>query len=401
MQAIRAFSAQPPRVQDGLRALGTNLLEAVRAPVEEAYRDPASFQQFEQAWMNFFDTALTKSPSIQGNITVFQEDGNPDAVILAVSDILNLLGEGVVEFVPMRTAQEVIKYVDAVADVLGALGTSWAGFENGQEAQAIEDLYAGLRAALDNVLPANLKNDETYKLIIGTLDGVIFNLSETVLEFQRQIVESRVCWKTQRSRDRTRPSVCPPGFYWNGETLCLPETTAAPAPASLIREEASEVSILDHATFRKGNKPDKSTSGKNRVPDGARVAICDANSEHPEKVGGWCFAACPLGMVSTGSQCKTECSAPGSQYPADDGAALCGQNQGVITEAIVNIVLGVTNGAISSALLIAGLVRDGVDSNSLTQTINSFVNLAKPFAYKQCPLPGAIPAGPPAVTGPR
>merc|ERR1719159_1310007 len=140
------------------------------------------------------------APSVHGNITLFQEEGRPDAVIMAISDILFLLSDGVVRFVPHQTAQEVAKYVDAVGDLLGAVGSSWGGFGSGQEAQAIEDL----------------RNDETYKLIIGTLDGVISSLSETVLDFQRQIVEGKVCWKVQEARQKTRPSVCSEGFYWNG-----------------------------------------------------------------------------------------------------------------------------------------------------------------------------------------
>jgi hypothetical protein len=379
MEAVRHFMAQPPEVEMGLNVLGARLLEVVKEPVEQHYNDPTAYAAFEEGWMSFFDTAATVAPSVQGNITLFTEDGSPDAIIMAVSDILTILTEGVVEFVPQETAQEVVKYVDAVADVLGALGTSWAGFESGQEAQAIEDLYFGLRAALDQVLPEDLQNDETYKLIIGTLDGIMYNLSETVQEFQRQIVEGAVCWKVQKARARKRPSVCPEGFYWNGEQLCLPEPTGQ--QASLLQDTGK----LERATARKTRSVDSATGGKQAIPNGARVALCDESGNHSEKIGHWCFATCPTGMMPAGTQCKTEC---GGEFPADDGAALCGHNAGVITQAILNMVLGAMNGAISSGLLIAAMAKDGVDSDSLVKTIEAFVHMGKPFAYKQCPLQG-------------
>merc|ERR1712224_632911 len=88
--------------------------------------------------------------------------------------------------------------------------------------------------------------------------------------------------------------------------------------------------------------------------------------------------------------CKTRCE---GEFPADDGAALCGHNPGVIAEAVMNMVIGVTNGAISSGLLISSMVANGVDTDSLVNTIQAFANMGKPFAYKTCPLPGRRSAG--------
>jgi len=382
MGAVKHFMMQPPEVEQGLDVLGKGLLEAISEPIREQYSNATAYAAFEQEWMGFFETAVSTTPAVQGNITLFQEEGRPDAVIMAISDILWLLSEGVVRFVPHETAQEVAKYVDAVGDLLGAVGASWEGFGSGQEAQAIEDLYFALRGVLDQVLPEDLRNDETYKLVIGTLDGVIYSLSETVLDFQRQIVEGTVCWKVQEARTKRRPNVCPEGFYWNGEQLCLPKPTQEPEELLQEAHRAGTAGGLERAV---AGKVDGSASGKQPIPDGAMVALCEETGNYTEKIGHWCYAACPAGMASVGLQCKTQCQ---GEFPADDGAMMCGHNPGVLAEAVMNMVIGVATGAINSGLLIASMAKDGVDTDSLVNTIQAFVNMGKPFAYQTCPLPG-------------
>ncbi|CAK0868544.1 unnamed protein product [Prorocentrum cordatum] len=353
MGAVKHFMMQPPEVEQGLDVLGKGLLEAISEPIREQYSNATAYAAFEQEWMGFFETAVSTTPAVQGNITLFQEEGRPDAVIMAISDILWLLSEGVVRFVPHETAQEVAKYVDAVGDLLGAVGASWEGFGSGQEAQAIEDLYFALRGVLDQVLPEDLRNDETYKLVIGTLDGVIYSLSETVLDFQRQIVEGT--WKVSEEE-----------------------------PEELLQEahRAGTAGGLERAV---AGKVDGSASGKQPIPDGAMVALCEETGNYTEKIGHWCYAACPAGMASVGLQCKTQCQ---GEFPADDGAMMCGHNPGVLAEAVMNMVIGVATGAINSGLLIASMAKDGVDTDSLVNTIQAFVNMGKPFAYQTCPLTG-------------
>merc|ERR1719262_674555 len=271
MQAVKHFMKKPAEVEKGLDIMGRELLEAVSGPIRQHYSDSEAYASFEEEWMKFFDQTAITAPSVHGNITLFQEEGRPEAVVSAISDILTLLSDGIVKFVPSETAQEVARYVDAVSDLLGAVGVSWSGFESGQEARAVEDLYFALRGVLDQVLPEDLRNDETYKLIIGTLDGVIYNLSETVLDFQRQIVEGAVCWKVQEGREKKRPSVCPEGFYWNGAQFCLPTPTQEPA-ALLQARRASAKGGLERAV---AGKVDSSAGAKAPIPDGAMVALCE------------------------------------------------------------------------------------------------------------------------------
>lgn len=372
--AVEQFAED--KVEDGLNSLGSSLLEAVSEPVKQTHNDSLAHKEFEEEWMRFFGGAAASLPGVRGNITLFQESGSPEAAIAAMSKVLAALGDGVVELVPPETAQEVVKYVDAISDVLGALGTSWVGFDGGQETtQAVEDLYFGLRSAMDRVLPEKLRTDDVYRLAIGALDGVMHNLSEIVLAFRRDILERAVCWKVQRSRRRTRPSACPEGFHWDGVHLCLPLPHGAP--------EAS--GALDAGVARKAAPVDSTAGGKQPIPDGARAALCKEGGEHAEKMGAWCYAACPEGTVPAGLRCKTLCQ---GEFPADDGAAMCGQSRTVLTAAVMNIVFGVTQGAINSGVLIASMVKDGVDAEPLARTIGAFVDMGKRFAFQQCPLPG-------------
>lgn len=367
MEAVNLFMAKPLNLAKALDTLGKGLLDAITEPVRSAFNDEPAFVTFEEEWMKFFDNAAVTVPNVASNITKYQEEGSPECVVIAISDILEFLADGVVQFVPTATAMEVVKYVDAVSDVLGAIGGSWTKFETGQEAQAIQDLYFALRVVLNNVLPESVRNDETYNLIIGTIDNVMADLSKTVLEFQKQITEGSVCWKVQENRPKARPSVCMEGFYWNGEYFCLP----------VPKEE--EPSLLETAVAR---KVDGAAEGKVKLPDGAMVALCETGGQYPEKIGHWCYSLCPATMESIGSTCKTRCM---GEFPADDGGMMCGHNSGVLIEAVMNMVLSVTTNAINAGLLITDMAKNGVSTDSLSSTINAFVSMAKPFAYSTCP----------------
>merc|ERR1712050_734548 len=45
-----------------------------------------------------------------------------------------------------------------------------------------------------------------------------------------------------------------------------------------------------------------------KAPPGTRPALCEADSNHPDKIDDWCFAACPKGYEAHGSKCWTSCS---------------------------------------------------------------------------------------------
>lgn len=388
LEAVRHFTAVPPRIGEGIGALGKNLLRVVD-PLREQFNNTAEFEDFQREWNQFFDDVPKLVDGVEEKITNFTENGRPDLLVLAIGDILVTLSDGVMKFVPHQTALEVVKYVDSVADILNAIGISWSGFESGQEIQAIEDLYYGLRAAVEQMIPEDLRKDETYKLVVGTLDGVVADLSDTVLSFQKHMVEGAVCWKVQGSRHRKRPHICPDGYLWNGERFCLP-MPAGSTPSSFVSLEAS--------TSRKseGGAVDSAAGQKRKVPDGMVVASCEDGSPFSEMANHWCYAPCPAGMVAVGLQCRTACH---GEFPADDGAMMCGHSDEAIAGAIMNMVVQLSSSAVEAGLRIKSLVDHGVDTDALVKTIAAFTEMGKPFAYNNCPIVSPTGSESPYATG--
>lgn len=393
VSSLPHFTAKPPRIGEGLNAMGQGLLWVVD-PLRVHFNNTDTFQDFQREWLAFFDDIPEKVEGIQQQLDAYAEEGQPSVLMSAIGEILTSLSDGVVQFVPHATAQEVVKYVNAVSDILDAVGASWAGFQSGQTVQAVEDLYFALRVTVEGLVPESIRNDETYQIVIGALDGVVGDLSETALAYQRRMLEGNVCWKTQGARTRKRPHICPNDHSWDGQQFCIPHTS----PMGLIGLEAS--------VSRKSGGVDSSTSRKQRVADGAVLAECEQGSPWSEKIGHWCYAGCPDGMEQVALQCRTVCR---GAYPADDGALLCGRSKEAIVEAIANIVGEVSSSAITAGFLIDSLVKDGVDTESLVKTIAAFGEMGKPFAHQNCPLDGtavtpmptAAPTGAPSTATPR
>jgi hypothetical protein len=393
-EAVGHFISVPARIGHGISVLGLRLLEAVDAPVRAHYNDTAAYSDFASQWMQFFEDAPTTVEGIVVNLQGFHEEGRPELLMVALNNTLTALADGLVTFVPLETAQEVVMYVDALSDVLAATGTAWVGFESGQEAQAIEDLYFGLRSALDQLIPDVIQNDETYGIIIGTLDGVVGNLTEIVHSFQQQIVEGAACWKTLQRRQRRRPSVCPSGYRWNGEQFCLPFEPTPNASSSNSTGGSSAASLLQTGAVAAGRSleattvdkmiMDGSASSKVRTPHGALMAHCVEGSNFSEKIGHWCYNDCPHGMqIYGGQQCITQCL---GWFPADDGAMMCGTNPGVLANAILNMVVSVGHGIAHGGLSISDMDANGVDTDSLLATIRAFINMGRAFSYRTCPI---------------
>merc|ERR1712232_955988 len=104
---------------------------------------------------------------------------------------------------------EVKKYLNAIAEAFETMGVSWQKFAEGRTAEGIEAVYWGLRSITDSVMPDAIKDNEVYDTVIAALDLVLGNLSKHILEYERHILESNVCWRTEQGRDRQRPSEWP------------------------------------------------------------------------------------------------------------------------------------------------------------------------------------------------
>jgi len=308
--------------------------------------------------------------SIEMDIQTFKETGEQKRLVNAISMIFTETANGVLTMLPPQTANELGKYLDAVGDVMTAIGSSWEEFESGELTEGIELLYFGLRNATDPLIPDSI-NDETYETVVGTLDNVIGGLSETVMDYKQRILESSVCWRHLQPREKKRPSMCESGYRWNGEQFCFPREAAA----LIATTNSTEATVA-----RKGTEETVQAKG---VPTGALPAHCDTNTEFTEKQGHWCYAPCPIGFEPTGTQCRVSCK---GSFHADGGPGMCGKNAGAIAQAITQMVVETFSTAFTIASHMTSMKEDGVNAEGLAVTIQTFINLGKPFAYQKCPV---------------
>lgn len=365
VSAVQHFMT-PGGVKKGLEALGSGVLEAVDGPIKEAL-DPPSYEEFKSKWNDFFQTVPASIGGIDAKIAKFQETGKGGVLMEAISDIFQALKDAVLGFLPENTGMEIIKLLDTLDEILRSMATSWSGFEKGQQAEAIKGLYTGLRAGLDASLPEELRNDATYKKIIGTLDGTMKSLTKHVADYMKRLSEATCCYKVSYRREKRRPQRCTGGFYNNGEGLCL--------PGNLLQQT--------QANRTQANQAEGTVSGKK--PEGARSATCDPDGNFPHQESGQCYAKCNRGYGGDGDECELLCEST-IKFPSGSGV-LCGINAGAVQTAVMQMVTVTINNLINAAMLIKKMMDEGIDAESLKNTIDAFVDMGKPFVYPTCPKP--------------
>merc|ERR1712232_846992 len=137
-----------------------------------------------------------------------------------------------------------------------------------------------------------------------------------------------------------------------------------------------------------GEQLDKTTQPKdgNQPPRGAIPARCDSSSRFSEKHGRFCYSTCGDGFEpKSHSKCISKCE---GKFPAET-PAMCGQNPGMVTKAIMEMVTVGMNSAFKLAENIIKFKEHGVDANSLSSTVQVFIDMGKPFANPICPVPNA------------
>jgi hypothetical protein len=462
INSISHFTATPPRVADGIVNLGTELMECVLLVMPEDEKGTEEFQRFRNAWNDAFDRIPGAAESIQHDIEVFIRDGETPILIRAIGSIIAEAGNIVTGFLPGNTGAEVKKYLNAIAEAFETMGVSWQKFAEGRTAEGIEAVYWGLRSITDSVMPDAIKDNEVYDTVIAALDLVLGNLSKHILEYERHILESNVCWRTEQGRDRQRPSECPDKYVWDGQTECYPAVVASSLLG--LNETTRETRVVKKDDFyekfgrgscRGYDSNHNPTTWFNRVSDfkGSLEqcqALCSADEnckaieyladwhcelwsqepqataewsenvcykknggsgavagrpvparcemDYPEKHGHFCYASCPGGFqVKENSQqrCLSACV---GNYSAES-PGMCGRDQGVLMTAIMEMVTVILNSAFSLADNIIQMQERGVNAELLTDTIQIFIDMGKPFANPICPeweLP--TPAPTPAPT---
>jgi len=377
LKAVVHFSAKPARVAEGISKLGSSLFEVVDSLLPSHHKTQEEYKRFKTAWDEAFQSIPKTAVSVERDIDAYVRDGAPDALIRAITTLIDEVSGVITNFLPPKTGVEVMKYLDAITDALQYVSDSWESFHRGDTVSGIESVYFGLRNITDDLIPMQWRNSTTYKLIVGAVDSVISKLSNNVLEYERRILESSCCWRRFKKRERSRPKLCSSGYIWGGERYCYPDSRDSRRrrdnSAGLVQTEVEVEAETDSGVARKRKRP-----------RGAIPARCDENGRFSSKQGHWCYASCPSGMRPKrgGMQCKSSCS---GNFSAST-PLMCGTDSGMITRAIVEMATVVLNSAFSLADTIMKMKKDGVNGELLSGTIQTFIDLGKPFAHPLCPI---------------
>eukprot|EP00928_Gymnodinium_smaydae_P052149 TRINITY_DN3591_c0_g2_i1.p1 TRINITY_DN3591_c0_g2~~TRINITY_DN3591_c0_g2_i1.p1 ORF type:complete len:486 (-),score=97.14 TRINITY_DN3591_c0_g2_i1:408-1865(-) len=368
--AVVHFSAEPPRIQEGVSKLGEDLFKCVKGLLDSGVLEDLGLGDLggvEQLWQGNFDDLQGSAESIFADLERFVRDGDPPVLIRAIGSIIGEASTLVSSLLPAETGAQIVTYLGAVEDAFEAIGLSWDEFAKGNTVGGIEAAYAGLRSTADSLLSDALKNDTTIKAVIGTLDNIFGNLSKTVLEFERRIMESNVCWRVERNRERQRPQICPNGYHWDGAAFCY--------PGAGLLQSTSEAQSLESSLWKKG--------GGGSVPERAIPARCEGDGEFPEKHGQYCYSKCESGLrAKSHSRCISSCE---GKFPTES-PLMCARDQGILTKTILEMATVVTNALLTVASTLSKLNERGVDAQGLTSTIQVFIDAAKPFANPACPI---------------
>jgi hypothetical protein len=263
LAAVVHFSADPPQIAVGISELGVKLFESLEVMLSEEHRSSQEFQAIRTQWLQAFEAIPDTTESVKKDLNLFVEDGDTKALVRAVITIVNEAGQLVGVSLP-AAGDEVTKYLNAISEAFEAIGDGWGEFFLGNTIQGIEGMYGGLKLVAQSILPADVQNSEAFDNFVGKMDDVVSMLTNTVLDYERRILEANVCWRSEHSRIRQRPRVCEDGYRWDGQQSCT-------KLSSLLSETSSRSTYLDMTLSAKGGGE-----------AGATPAHCDEASEFNE-----------------------------------------------------------------------------------------------------------------------
>jgi len=421
LQAVRdglkPFRRAPPDVRAGMDIFDKQLWAVVEFVSSEDDLASEKMASIKEAW----DKLFANNADIYDDIYLFQSTGDTDALTRAVVTIVKL---------PLSLSStafpDLSYYFDAIVDMIEGLGKTWHLFFEGKSAEGIEALWRATKKAVDKIVPEEWREDSIYQNVTGVIDGVTSELSKTVLEYKRLVLESQVCYKNTITRGRTRPQVCRDGFMWDGGHLCIPHPENAAdcwGPCGKKAGNCSDFCGADRVCCRRNYRSDPAecegavgyidylfTKGSSvdyhqcvypasklkrssQTPIklklrgqmyGSYEAVCDTSSKWNEKHGGWCATRCPDGFYAkSSSECGQIC---GGKFPAD-GWGVCGVNPGEPNKALFEMAKTVLWGALKAAPLILNMTASGFAVSKFVETIKTLIEMGKPFARPMCPMP--------------
>jgi len=408
--AVDHFKASPPNVTGGITVLGSTLLQSLNLILtEEGRASWPDYAKFRDFWTKAFEDFDSNFQGIRTDLASFAEEGNVTSLISAVSQVLVQASDMVVDMVPGPLAGTISRALDAVNKAFAAVGEALAEFRDGDTLGGLQALYYGLRNASQGLWSSDDDKDAAFASLVAGLDGIVGGLSEDVLDYQRRLAEGKSCWKVSLARERYLPSICSEGYEYDGERHCWPEDDAKcwePPAACVMPFEYRGVTYNNctsrhhnrpwcahHAEYRRGEwsnceeVPCASLLSLDRTawqkkPKGTVPARCDTTvAEDVEKNGGWCFKACPDGYQPFGARCWTNCA--NSAFPMES-PFICGETQAVLQSTVGEMIAVALRSALSLGTVLASMQALGVNAQSLSGTINVFLDMGKPFALPQC-----------------
>jgi len=337
--ALSSLSRDDPDVAAGINMFGSSLLEVISGLLPADVKGSTQFTDFETKWSDAL-ALVQVAADMRPELDSWGKDGKIEDIVLALSTALDLLA-GVAQTSSLPEAGlDIAKLLFGLKDSLQGAGEGIVLLEEGDQLGGVRAVYDGLKAAVDDLVPGDLMNDDTYAIVVNGASGQLGGVIRDLLEHVQQVVSAAVCWKRTMMRARSRPSVCDQGFTLAENQWCLPSDGALGL---------------------------------------ARRARCPAAAEVR---GSWCYHECEPGYSHTHLHCKQACL---GQYHIDS-PLLCGNREGSVAFALVEIVAktafaAATQVGLAEIVAHAGLVL----ASQMTDVVQAFVDFAKPFGHPNCP----------------
>jgi len=322
--------------------------------IPEETKQTEEYQDLKLAWEETVEALPATVESLAEGIKAFKEDSDIPALMKVCTAVINELAALVSSVLPDEVSVEAIKYLGALEDAVTGFDEAMEEFTDGNTTGAVEGLYSGIKLAVSGLLPQDVQDGETYTAVVGALDSVFKGLSETVLKYRQQLLQSQVCWKDWIGRERKRADQCPEHMQFDGSHWC----TRGDSGAALVEAAVSR-----------------------KKPKGAVAPACSDDSDFSEKKGSWCYKDCPYGSSSAGTRCKSMCM---GDYPIAS-TLMCGKSPGTIGAAIKEMAVKTVRGLFMVASSLSG--GSGL-AESLPGTISSLKDLGTGFAHPKCPTLG-------------
>jgi hypothetical protein len=179
---VGMLAQEPPDIAGGTAAFATKLFDVVESMLPENVTTAHDLAEFRGAWMDTFARLPSTVQSVTDDIQAFTTGGDPDKLMNAVQTILTNASMVLDGFVPEEVGVEINRYIEAIIDVTDGLGNGLGAFARGDAAGAVESIYNGVRASVNDLVPPEIQNDATYQQVVGLLEVVIGNISTHVLD---------------------------------------------------------------------------------------------------------------------------------------------------------------------------------------------------------------------------